>query len=121
LIYCCCCFRSTHLTLPPSLPPSLVPSLPLQEEWTKELLEKESRLSDYVATAAADFKARKFVPPSRPIACEDEGEQMVACYREKGGGEGGREGGVVVKECRGLVDIYEKCARKVVQGLEVGQ
>jgi len=46
---------------------------------------------------------------------------MVACYREKGGGEGGREGGVVVKECRGLVDIYEKCARKVVQGLEVGQ
>ena len=76
---------------------------------------------EYISTAAADFKSRKFVPPSRPIACEDEAEQMVACYREKGGKEGGKEGGEVVQGCKGLVDLYEKCARKAVQGLEVRQ
>ncbi|GAB5035210.1 Hypothetical protein NocV09_02400860 [Nannochloropsis oceanica] len=91
-----------------------------KEQWTQELLEREARLAEYISVAAADFKSRKFVPPSRPIACEEEAEQMVACYREKGGKEGGKEGGVV-KGCNGLVDLYEKCARKVVQGLEVRQ
>jgi len=126
--YCCHCrrytqsFLSAHSFAPPlSLPPSFPSPLPpLQEQWTQELLEREARLAEYISVAAADFKSRKFVPPSRPIACEEEAEQMVACYREKGGKEGGKEGGVV-KGCNGLVDLYEKCARKVVQGLEVRQ
>ncbi|TFJ80442.1 hypothetical protein NSK_008183 [Nannochloropsis salina CCMP1776] len=88
-----------------------------KEQWTKELLEREGRLSTHIATATSDFKARKFVPPARPVACEEEAEEMVACYRERKR-EGGNQGGAL--SCRSLVDVYEACAQQVVQGLEVG-
>jgi hypothetical protein len=80
-------------------------------------LEREGRLSTHIATATSDFKARKFVPPARPVACEEEAEEMVACYRERKR-EGGNQGGAL--SCRSLVDVYEACAQQVVQGLEVG-
>lgn len=29
----------------------------------------------------AEFRAKKFTPPQRPVACEEEAAQLVACYR----------------------------------------
>ncbi len=118
----------------------------------------------------AEFRAKKFSPPQRPVACEEEAAKLVHCYwcvracvrAWVGGVVGGRAGGPGLRlfhpddvwsriaihihtaippdwlpgqhdrekkeagegadgplACRSLVDIYEECARKVVQAIDV--
>lgn len=54
--------------VPPCLPP-------------QELLEREARATAHLEEKVAEFRAKKFVPPQRPVACEAEAAQLVSCYR----------------------------------------
>lgn len=52
-----------------------------KEQWTQELLDREARAAQFLEEKAADFKARKFSPPQRPVACEEEAARLASCYR----------------------------------------
>lgn len=88
-----------------------------KEAFTHDTLTKEAKITSYLHEQIDEFRAKKFAPPQRPVACEEEAEKLVACYREKKK-VGGQDSGALLG-CVGLVDVYENCARRAIQGLDV--
>lgn len=65
-----------HTTTPISLSTRLAPV-----PFPQELLEREARTTAHLEEKVGEFRAKKFAPPQRPVACEEEAAQLVACYR----------------------------------------
>lgn len=72
---------------------SAISHLQTHQQRPQDLLEREAAVAAHLEEKVAEFRAKKFTPPQRPVACEEEAAQLLACYRWVGGcgcGFGGR-------------------------------